>query len=153
METNFLSITWATSRGMNSYGWNICRLDDRATDHRFRTCGGGYDMIGTVLGEWLAATYQDRLRAIGARAGSYYSKASGHKSHRTADNMRPLTGYLYGMTRNDDTGTVTIHGACGTESVRAIADAIGVGLTATYNRRGHVDGYMVTDATSAQVAA
>ena len=157
MDTNFLNITWSTSRGMNSYGWNICRLDDSLTGRRFRTCGGGYDMIGTVLGEWLAATYQDRLRAIGLQAGSFYSKASGYKTHRTMDGGslpfgRPDPAYLYGMTRNDDTGAVTIDGACGVSSVCAIAAAIGLRLSPTCNRRGHVNGYMVTDTASAQAA-
>ena len=147
-----LSVSWSTSRGVNSYGWNICRLDDNRTGKRYRTCGGGYDMIGTVLGEWLADVYQDRLRIIGDKAGSYYSKAGGYHSHRTEDGRNPARGYYYGMTRNDDTGRITLDGACGSSTMRGIAKAIGVTLTSYCDKKGRVLGYFISD-TSQQVAA
>lgn len=141
---NRLIITWSTSRGHDTYGYNICRLDDSIRGRRFRTCGGGYDMIGTVLGDWLTTTQQDALRAISARAGSHYSKAGGYKSHRTADDRNPDPAYLYGMTRNDDTGAVTIDGACGVSTVMRIAEAIGLDLHSFHDRRGRTLGYIVT---------
>jgi hypothetical protein len=150
MRSNFLSLSWATSRGRDTFGYNIARLDSRATGRRYRTCGGGYDMIGTVLGEWLESEHQDRLRAIADRAGSYYSKTGGYHSHRTADGRGPDFAYLYGMTRNDDTGAVTLDGGCGRSSMECIAQALGLSLSAVCNRRGHVTGYMVTDHGSAE---
>ena len=147
-----LLISWSTSRGMNTYGYNICRLDDTETGCRYRTCGGGYDMTGAVLGEWLTARYQDRLRAIGDKAGSYYSKANGYQSHRSADGRNSDRAYLYGMARNDDTGAITLDGACGTSTMQVIAEAIGVNLTWFGNKKGKTLGYFVSD-ISEQVAA
>lgn len=150
MNTNFLSLTWSTSRGRDTYGYNIARLESRNTGHRYRTCGGGYDMTGTVLGEWLAAEYQDRLRAIADKAGSHYSKAGGYHSHRSADGRNPDRAFYYGMTRNDDTGAVSLDGACGRSCMEGIAQAVGVSLSAVCNRRGHITGYMVTDYGTAE---
>lgn len=143
MNRTVLNLSWSTSRGRDTYGYNICRLDDSATGKRYRTCGGGYDMVGTVLGEWLSDVYQSELQEIGDRAGSYYSKAAGYQSHRTADGRNPDPAYLYGMTRNDDTGRITIDGACGTSTVRDIAQAIGLNLVWFGDRKGRTLGYFV----------
>lgn len=46
-----LIITHTKSRARDTYGYNVITLWD-GKDH-FKACGGGYDMIGTVLGDWL----------------------------------------------------------------------------------------------------
>ena len=143
MTRAILNLSWSTSRGRDTYGYNICRLDDSSTGRRYRTCGGGYDMVGTVLGEWLSDNFQVYLQEIGDRAGSYYSKATGYQSHRTADGRNPDRAYLYGMTRNDDTGRITIDGACGTSTVLDIAQAIGLDLVWFGDRKGRTLGYFV----------
>lgn len=158
MQNNLLTLSWSTSRGVNSYGWNICRLDDRQTGKRFRTCGGGFDMVGTVIGEWLMSRYQDRLQAIGDRAGSYYSKAGGYKTHRVPGSSMPFgdidRSYYYGMTRNDDTKRVSLDGACGVETMLRVAEAIGLTVTRNSDNRGRTIGFFVTDTTQpSQVAA
>lgn len=43
-----LDLTWSTSKARDTYGYNITRLDDSISGKRYKTCGGGYDMIGTV---------------------------------------------------------------------------------------------------------
>jgi hypothetical protein len=53
MNSTHLNISWSVSRGQDTYGYNICRLDDTRTGKRYHLNGGGYDMIGTVLGDWL----------------------------------------------------------------------------------------------------
>lgn len=113
VQTNFLSITWSTSRGRDTYGYNICRLDSSNTGRRYRCNGGGYDMVGTVVADWLCAEHQTRLTALHNRRASE-------------------------------------HGACGIESVRQIAEAVGISMSSVVNRRGHVTGYMVTDYGSAE---
>ena len=158
MQNNLLTLSWSVSRGQNTCGWNICRLDDNYTGKRFRTCGGGYDMVGSVLGQWLTERYQDRLQAIGDRASSYYSKAGGYKTHRVAGSSLPFgdidRAYHYGMTRNDDTGRVSLDGACGVETMLDIANAIGLQITRNSDKRGRTIGFFVTDtAQPSQVAA
>lgn len=118
MQNNLLTLSWSTSRGVNSYGWNICRLDDNYTGKRFRTCGGGYDMVGSVLGQWLTERYQDRLETIAHDAQSFS-----------------------GMRRCKQTGRVVLDGGCGVESMRRIAEAIGLTLHPVANRRGQTIGF------------
>lgn len=55
-----LDFRWGTSRGRDSYGYNICTL--YADGARVASCnGGGYDMTGTSLGDYIAKRFADRL--------------------------------------------------------------------------------------------
>jgi hypothetical protein len=127
LKTNYLNLSWSTSKGRGTYGYNIARLDDRATGQRFKCMGGGYDITGTVVGEWLATTYQPRLRAAGAAVTD-----------------------LYG-SRVKEGGEVSLYGACGLECMIKVAAAIGISLSRTSNKRGHTSGFMVTDYGSADL--
>ena len=143
-DTRYLELSWSTSRGRDTYGYNICKLSTGYRGKTYRTCGGGYDMTGTVLGDFIEAEYQDRLQAIGGRAGSMYGKDKPYTSVDRSDPDAALA--LYGMTVNLDTGHVSIDGACGTSSVQRIGEAIGLSFAATLSaRKGHVTGYVVTD--------
>jgi hypothetical protein len=123
VATNYLSLSWSTSRGADTYGYNICRLD---ADKRYRCMGGGYDMVGTVVANWLKERYQERLVAAGSA----------------------VTG-LYGA-RKQSWG-VSLDGACGLECMIQIAEAIGIRITQNYNRRARrTDGFFVTDYGSAE---
>jgi hypothetical protein len=51
------------SRGRDTYGYNIVSL--YVNGKKVTACnGGGYDMQGTSLGNYIAAKYADRLRAL-----------------------------------------------------------------------------------------
>ena len=121
-QINKLTISWSVSKGANTYGYHICRLDDRNNGKRFRTIGGGYDMIGTVFGEWLETYYQKELLKI-------------------------KDGDFYGMTYHADKNQVTLDGACGIESMMRIAEAIGLEVErdyiATGRRRGETIGWFI----------
>ena len=121
-QINHLSLSWSVSKGANTYGYNICRLDDRNNGKRFRTIGGGYDMIGTVFGEWLETYYQKELLKI-------------------------KDGGFYGMTYRADKNRVSLDGACGIESMIRIAEAIGLEVERDYitkgRRRGETIGWFV----------
>jgi hypothetical protein len=139
MNDNFyMPMSWSVSRGRDTYGYNICRLDHGRT--RYRTCGGGYDMTGTVVGQWLQAEYQDKLREIAGKAAAAYSKDGGYKS----DNQN--ASKLYGMALNKDDGSVHLDGACGLSEMVKIAAAIGITVTSTCDRKGHTIGFFVSDA-------
>ena len=59
-ETYHLEFCWGVSRGRDSYGYNICSL--KVDGVKASSCnGGGYDMRGTVLGNWLARTFPKKL--------------------------------------------------------------------------------------------
>lgn len=126
MNSNYLKLSWSISRGRDTDGYNICRLDDNNEGQRYRCMGGGYDMTGSVVGEWLKKTYQERLLAAGAAVTD-----------------------LYGARRIGD--YVSLDGACGLECMIRIAAVIGIRITANYNKRARrTDGFFVSDFGSAE---
>lgn len=130
MDVRTLTIKWSTSHGRETYGYNICTLTDGGK--RYRCKGGGYDMVGTVLGKWLEDVHQDALRGIGNRA--YYTW--------TSYPLLARENGLYGMYLRESDGSVTIDGACGIESVTRIAAEIGVTITrAKWDRKGNTTAY------------
>lgn len=87
-----LALSWSVSRGRDTYGYNICRLDDTSTEERFKCMGGGYDMQGTVFGSWLEAGYQDRLVELKDRANYFF------KTGETPAQMIALTAFTVWRT-------------------------------------------------------
>lgn len=140
-QINHLVITWSISRGRDTYGYNICRLDDRETGKRYRCNGGGYDMIGTVFGDWLEDYYQDDLMAK--------VKELMTNPEAFEDCGYSVSGYLkfndlYGMTYNTHKGKVELDGGCGISSMIHIAEALGLEVQREGNKKGHTTGYYVT---------
>ena len=131
---NFLSLSWSVSRGRETYGYNICRLDDTNTGERFRTIGGGYDMVGTVVAEWLVKNYQTELQALcNSLEGSSYA-STGWTQYKS----------FYGMFKKAD-GGVIVDGACGLDSVRKIANVIGLTWSQVLDkRRRNIIGFSVS---------
>lgn len=137
-QINKLTLSWSISRGRDTYGYNICRLDDRNNGKRFRCMGGGYDMIGTVFGEWLETYYQTELFEIKRLSNRIYDGV-------LFDN--PVSDSFYGMTYNIRDNKVSLDGACGIESMIRIAEAIGLEIERDYiangRRRGETIGWFV----------
>lgn len=60
MNKHTLEFKWGVSRGRDTYGYNICSL--YVDGRKAASCnGGGYDMKGTCLGNFIASAYTDRL--------------------------------------------------------------------------------------------
>lgn len=128
VEPTALVLKWTTSRGVETYGWNVCTVRDFNTGKAYRCKGGGYDMTGTVLGEWLEATYPARIAALAPRCASTYDgNGNGYQLNPGGD--------LYGATAFHD-GRVILDGAAGVESMLKVAAAAGLKLTRTYVERG-----------------
>ena len=134
IQPDYLRVVWSISRGRETYGYNICSVRPAETGKTQRCSGGGYDMLGTSVGNWIEDAYQGRLQSIREMAGAVYRDGHGQYFHDGA--------HLDGMV-NYVGGSVRIDGACGIEEVLRIARAIGLTMTATYNRKGHVTGYLV----------
>lgn len=124
MSTTYLSLKWTTSRAHDTYGYNVVTLTDQRTGKRYRAMGGGYDMVGTVLGSWLQDTHQTELRAIA-------------DAHGPSTEHRGQIADHYGMYRWEQDGPVTLDGACGLDSMTRIAREIGVSMERTYKPTGH----------------
>lgn len=149
VKTNYLSLSWSTSRGRDTYGYNIARLDDMSpTGRRHKCMGGGYDMVGTCIGQWLMSAYAERLLQIQGNADTVVSEKFGRIKN-------PGDNRFYGMTHYQKDGRVYLDGACGLDCMIRIAAAIGVRITSNYNRRanrgrGATEGYFVTDFGTAE---
>jgi hypothetical protein len=138
MNATQLNISWSTSRGQDTYGYNICRLDDVRTGKRYKTLGGGYDMIGTVLGDWIEDRFQDELRALVADLPK--QKYGGTSYMQISEEINPK---FYGLTISPD-GKVCLDGACGSSSMQRIGEALGLKFQWLGNRKGHTTGYFIS---------
>lgn len=98
--SKYLTLTWGISRGEYTYGYTICTLTDDQ-GKAYRTKGGGYDMEGVVLADWLCHRYQAELLA-----------------------NREAVLALYGTYEQD--GAIGMDGACGVNSVIKVMRAIGL---------------------------
>jgi hypothetical protein len=77
--THVLRLKWTTSRGRDTYGWNVVTLTDETTGRKYRAKGGGYDMTGTVFASWLLG--ENKLRVALAREARKYAR----KEHDVSD--------------------------------------------------------------------
>lgn len=59
-KSSTLEFRWTTSRARDTYGYNVCSLFVNG-DRVSRCNGGGYDMKGTALGDFIAKYFADRL--------------------------------------------------------------------------------------------
>ena len=138
MKINHLAISWSVSRGRDSYGYNICRLDSRQSGSRYKCNGGGYDMIGTVFGDWLEAEYQRELVEHVKELPKIPYGTIGRL--QISEEINPS---YYGLTIRED-GSVALDGACGINCMIRIAEAIGLEVQWEGNRKGHTVGYFVS---------
>lgn len=112
MRDHNLIIKWSVSKGRDTYGYNICTLWDG--DKRYKTCGGGYDMLGTVFANWLATNYLD---LIIEKVKPYDEEGNG----------------MYGLFRRDE--RYWMDGACGFDSIKRIAEEAGFCVERVYGKK------------------
>lgn len=132
-----LEISWAISRGQDTAGCNICRLDDSISGKRYRTMGGGYDMIGTVVADWFEDQYQAKLQALRTDAEMIdcgYS-VPGYVKHKDQ---------FYGLTYTPK-GAARLDGRCGIESIQRIIESCGFDVQWSGNRKGATRAYYVQE--------
>lgn len=119
MDKKILTIKWGKSRGVNTYGYAICTLYANGKKET-TTKGGGYDMKGTVLGEYLKRYYLPRIMTLTGNYGSM-DDGSGHYGlmyyHPTTSERSKVYKEGYG---------VSLDGGCGWNAMVSIAHAIGI---------------------------
>ena len=118
-----LTFNWTTSRARDSYGYNICTLRDNNGDKIASTCGGGYDMKGTVLGEMINKYFTHELKKLVANSGSM-DTPSGYYGliHYNPNAKTHKRRFLKRATSNTRT---YVDGGCGFESMLTILAKIG----------------------------
>lgn len=122
---SILNLKWSRSKARDTYGYN--RLTGTTNSGKYVTCGGGYDMVGAVIGDWLTSEYQDELRTY---AATLTREPLGVTKHfKFAE--------CYGLFARAD-GSVYLDGARGQESMRRIAESAGLEMHYSYSKRGHL---------------
>lgn len=134
--STYLGLKWTTSRARDTFGYNVVTLTDQRDGKRYRAMGGGYDMVGTVFGEWLQETHQPELVELAAREGWEDPEAT----------RKQVKGF-YGAFAYPD-GRIVLDGGCGIESMMRIARALGLEIERTYvpkgRNRGDTTGWLVS---------
>jgi len=118
-----LTFNWTTSRARNSYGYNICTLRDFNGDKIASTCGGGYDMKGTVLGDMINKYFTHELKKLVANSGSLDTPSGYYGlSHY---NTKAKTSKRRFLKRASSNTKTYVDGGCGFDSMRRILEKIG----------------------------
>ena len=119
MTERFLKYRTGISRGRETFGYAIVSLESFETGKRYRCNGGGYDMLGTVLGNWLSDRYQSEmlayLESLGMKPGDWATSRDGAKAN----------GWHYG-THISKKGIAGIDGATGQSNVIELARRMGI---------------------------
>lgn len=130
-----LNLSVVTSKARDTYGLPVVRLDDSISGKRYKTCGTGYDMVGTVLGEWFENQYQAELVKL--------VKANTDKLEvysTTCPDWQKIRG-LYGLTYRQ--GKAILDGGCGVESMLHIIESCGFEVQRSHNKKGHTTGFYI----------
>lgn len=114
---------YGVSRGQYTYGYTLVSLyvDGKKVA---KTGGGGYDMKGATLGEWITDNFQDELKKLTAHYGSndktdWQSSFYGLKFYGK-DHER--------HNKYQDGDSVSFDGACGFSECRKVLEALGYSL-------------------------
>ena len=59
-----ITITWGVSKARDTLGYTTCSCRDINGTFVARCNGGGYDLRGTVIGEWMTGAFQKELNAL-----------------------------------------------------------------------------------------
>ena len=125
MKTYNIQFKSGTSRGRDSYGYNIVSLYVDCIKVAM-TVGVGYDMRGTVLGQWLTKNFQDKLRKLPANYGSldnnegFYGLCHYHRLPHGFEQVHKVT------KENANNTQTCVDGMCGRSAVYRIMAKIGV---------------------------
>jgi hypothetical protein len=99
-------------------------------DLQARCHGGGYDMTGTVIGDWMTRAFKDELKQLAL--GLFYNEKYIYL---------PFNRGLYGLSLHDKESQVYLDGACGTNTMEFILGLLGYRLerlTSTPSKTGFI---------------
>lgn len=122
MKKDILQWKVTTSRGQNTYGYNIVSLYINGVKE-FSTNGGGYDMHGTVLAQYVKAKFADRLKNLASNRGSLDDGTGYYGLTFTHVDKEKKVQYL---KKYEDGAKIWLDGACGWNAIASIMHAIGL---------------------------
>lgn len=133
MTTKQLHFKWTISRGRDTYGYNICTL--LVDGEKVGRCnGGGYDMQGTSFAHWLEKEYQTELCILFSKEIKDIEPKTDCRSYKSGDTtIKHMAAYdFYGATIYQNGKNLSVRvgldGGCGMDSMKRIAEAIGIKL-------------------------
>ena len=109
---------WTISRARDTYGYNICTLRDKRGNKLNSNCGGGYDMQGTALGDFINDHFSDEIKKLSS--DDFYGLSHYNPNAKTSKRR-----FLKRATSNTRT---YVDGGCGFDSMRRILEKIGFQL-------------------------
>jgi len=110
VKTEYVVVRWTTSKGRDTYGYNICSMLIDG-NKEFSCNGGGYDMTGTVWADFIKSRFLGKLKKLNA------SKFYGLRFYNTKRQK----------CQNTWTGehvNVSLDGACGMMPMETIMDKL-----------------------------
>jgi len=138
-KATVLSFKYGTSKGRDTYGYNIVTLYANG-EKVARTCGGGYDMRGTCLGKYINNNYIERLKALNANYGSLDTYEP--RGHYGLIISNPTNGKRENIYK--DGYKIYVDGACGESCMVRLLDTIGINLESVQLAPNEW-GYILTD--------
>ena len=127
----FLTVKHSISKAADTYGYNRVTLICQDTGERYACVGGGYDMLGTCLGDYLQANHQMQLAELVLQAYNIYNG-------RTLSDNGHTGNKLYGLTYDSINNAMLLDGACGFESMVKIAREAGLTVNLYHDKKGHL---------------
>ena len=123
MEMTKLLFKWTTSKGRETYGYNICSLWIDGTKQN-QTCGGGYDMKGTALGQYINAQFKTELKQLAAKEIEESKKVQPERYYNSS------CAGIYGLIYWGQEGKHSLYcdGACGFDAMQSVLKALGYSL-------------------------
>ena len=127
--SDVLQYKWSVSKGRNTFGYNICTL--YVNGKKAARCnGGGYDMQGTCLAQYMRTRFEKELKGLVGNNGSgddgtgyyglnFYGPKPAYERHKT---------YQEG-------DSISLDGACGHESMVSILNALGYRMKYIFETR------------------
>jgi hypothetical protein len=118
---------WTISRGRDTYGYNICTL--YINGEKVSSCsGGGYDMQGTALGDWIEMQFPEELKTLEAGTSRVVKTKRGEYQERSGFGglFFFVQGEKYGSrSRWIEGAKIRVDGGCGICCMEDILKALG----------------------------
>lgn len=125
--TKALIFKWTVSRARDTYGYNVCSL--WVDGKKVSSCnGGGYDMNGTCLADWMDTEHPDKLTRLRANYGSgdngtgFYGLV--HWNKRTKKRQKRASKHT----------KTYLDGACGFSAMERVLNKLGHSLKCIFSK-------------------
>ena len=153
-----LEFKWGISKGRDTAGYNICSL--YADGKKVSSCnGGGYDMKGEALGDWVTRAFEKELLKVkipfqyfnGKKSRGYYGLSFHDPNYDPGKYSPKSPPAFYRAASPVPTKRHTIpqiDGACGFSQVEKILRGLGYKLELVRTSRNRQDIYILKEATN-----